>query len=704
MKRKAPAELMARMRRVADATVARKRVCLGGDGLPVANNNNREEEVAPVAEPVRLVLSAMRAQGDPALVYRSPAATGLEHAQEPRLLARYLALGPREPLWQLQREAVDFMAAREAEGGAGLLCDEMGLGKSKSALQLVLEAQQRAAARTGRRFGGGATLVVCRHILIKSWLAELALAYPRDAFDYYVLTSDSRNHAQHAHYFHACCDLVFTTYSTVAACWRRQAAGAPLWDVLFGQAWARVLADEAHVFVVQSTVFAASVLALRAPHRWVLSGTPLQNRTSDLVMLLRFAGCELARARAAEVQAALRTHMLRRTRASLVPSALGAPSFKSVTRRVQLVQMRPVERLLYGLYAKYALLRQERAATRVTQLILIMRQLCIAPALVRDLVVPHGLRIMGPRDSLCARKRRRHEKRGALSLRRFMHAQCGSRGAARALHVTYTDATPQAEVRSNSLRWEPRFQEEEDDYYEYLCEHLAQTPGAWALQAGEVVSAWPRQPLARTQAALHHIRQHTLRLDTPSSKEAAVLAYVAAAPAGDKLVIYSNFVGVLRSLAGWLQAAQERVVLVTGSTANQATNDALLDEFQCDAGIRVLLITLKLGGEGLNIACANHLLMVDPWWNPAVLEQAEFRLQRASQQKLVYIVYFVCEDTIEGAMLAHSLQKKSLLAALLARRETEALGDESEEEEEEETMDARQLSLLFNYRVDIDRV
>ncbi len=643
-------------------------------------------------------MSDMRRTRSAALVYVSPLARAVEYAQDTSgaLLRDYLALSVRDSLWSIQTEAVDFMRRRESEQGrGGMLCDEMGLGKTKDALTLVLERNQESARLSQRRFNG-ATLVVCRGILIKNWLCEVR-QLPRDAFQYAVLTTASRHHGTDPLYFARCCDLVFTTYSSVTAAYRRSLSRTEaeddddsLYRALFNTTWRRVVADEAHFFAVATTERAQAMFHLRADYNWILTGTPIQNSHRDLVTHLRFCGIAGVTDTVAHLKRLLSEVMLRRTRATL--ATLGGsnlPVFRSVTRRVTHVSLSPAEQALYFLYAKYALLRnseQQRVALRSTQMIQMLRQLCLAPSLVDALVVPCGLRVMGQANEPAAVSARRggraHKLSAGLTLAEYF-----TRWHTEPLQITYTGEDSEA-----VLQWRPQFafrDSAERRLYKVMCREFETVSGRWA---GTPVMAerYSQVPVERVKEMARHIVHHTLRLDMPSSKQAAILRYIAQTPRGEKVIVFSNYVDFLAGMDHWLAEAGVRAVLVTGVTNKKEMNDSLLAEFECDAEIKVLLITLTLGGEGLNITCANHVVIADPWWNPFILEQAENRVQRASQSKDVSIVYFIARHTIEVPMYRYLGEKKSELPEVLSHGDAEC--------------DEFLRTLIFDYKVRVKRV
>jgi len=70
-----------------------------------------------------------------------------------------------------------------------------------------------------------------------------------------------------------------------------------------------------------------------------------------------------------------------------------------------------------------------------------------------------------------------------------------------------------------------------------------------------------------------------------------------------------------------------------------------------EKNITVFLISLKAGGVGLNLVAANHVFLVDPWWNPAVEEQAIQRVHRIGQTKDVFVTRLICNKSIEQRVL-----------------------------------------------------
>ncbi|MCL1821701.1 MAG: DEAD/DEAH box helicase [Prolixibacteraceae bacterium] len=125
-----------------------------------------------------------------------------------------------------------------------------------------------------------------------------------------------------------------------------------------------------------------------------------------------------------------------------------------------------------------------------------------------------------------------------------------------------------------------------------------------------------------------------------------------------KTLIFSSFVTHLELLKAEIEKRGWRYSMLTGKTSNRAS---VIREFQEDVEIPIFLISLKAGGVGLNLTCADYIFIVDPWWNPAAEEQAISRAHRIGQDKNVFAYRFVTENTIEEK-IQKLKEKKSALA------------------------------------------
>ncbi len=126
---------------------------------------------------------------------------------------------------------------------------------------------------------------------------------------------------------------------------------------------------------------------------------------------------------------------------------------------------------------------------------------------------------------------------------------------------------------------------------------------------------------------------------------------------GHRILLFSQFVSMLKILARDLDANKIPYCYLDGSTQNRLQ---IVRTFNTDPSIPVFLISLKAGGTGLNLTGADIVVHFDPWWNPAVENQATDRAYRIGQQRTVYSVKLITKDTVEERVLAMQQRKQRL--------------------------------------------
>jgi hypothetical protein len=129
-----------------------------------------------------------------------------------------------------------------------------------------------------------------------------------------------------------------------------------------------------------------------------------------------------------------------------------------------------------------------------------------------------------------------------------------------------------------------------------------------------------------------------------------------------KILVFSQFVGMLELIRARLDAHGLPYAYLTGQTRNR---EAAVQHFQQEDAVRVFLISLKAGGVGLNLTAADYVYLVDPWWNPAVENQAIDRSHRLGQTSKVVAVRLICPDTLEERMLQLQESKRELAQQLI---------------------------------------
>lgn len=132
-----------------------------------------------------------------------------------------------------------------------------------------------------------------------------------------------------------------------------------------------------------------------------------------------------------------------------------------------------------------------------------------------------------------------------------------------------------------------------------------------------------------------------------------------------KALIFSQFLGMLSLIKEKLEELDVKYEYFDGSTS-APDRETAIQTFQNDDSVRVFLISLKAGGVGLNLTAADYVYIVDPWWNPAVEQQAIDRTHRIGQTKNIFAYRMICKDTIEDKILKLQEKKRALAKDLIA--------------------------------------
>jgi len=171
---------------------------------------------------------------------------------------------------------------------------------------------------------------------------------------------------------------------------------------------------------------------------------------------------------------------------------------------------------------------------------------------------------------------------------------------------------------------------------------------------------------------LRQIANHPIMIDQEyegdSGKFENVVHTLATVLEGNhKVLIFSQFVKQLNIYREYFDTEKIPYAYLDGSTQNRGD---VVKQFQEDAQTRVFLISIKAGGVGLNLTEADYVFILDPWWNPAVEQQAIDRTHRIGQTKNVFIYKFITKDTVEEKILALQQRKLNLSRALITTEDS----------------------------------
>jgi hypothetical protein len=136
---------------------------------------------------------------------------------------------------------------------------------------------------------------------------------------------------------------------------------------------------------------------------------------------------------------------------------------------------------------------------------------------------------------------------------------------------------------------------------------------------------------------------------------------------GHKVLVFSQFTSFLAILRRHLEERGTVYEYLDGRTTDR---QARVQRFQEDADCRLFLISLKAGGQGLNLTAADYIYILDPWWNPAVEAQAVDRAHRIGQTRRVFAYRLIARDTVEEKIVALQDRKRELAESIVQADES----------------------------------
>lgn len=453
-----------------------------------------------------------------------------------------------------QKSGVAWLHFLRQNGFGGILADEMGLGKTLQALAFLQTLRDRPANPAELR----TALIICPTSLVFNWVAEVKKFTPNLAVlalngpDRQALFSQIPRH-----------QVVVTSYALI----RRDL------DQYREFEFDTLVLDEAQHIKNRQTQNAQAVKAVRARHRLVLTGTPLENSVLDLWSIFDF----------------------------LMPGYLS--SAQDFRERYEIPITRHRDNAA-----------QARLARRLRPFMLRRLKREVAPELPARL---EQVAYCG----LTEEQRALYEQVLAAGRREVMDA-VGAQGVARSRFVILN-----ALLRLRQICCDLRLLK------------LAPAAGAEA----------PPAP-------------------APSGKlELFGELLDEALDGGHRALVFSQFVSMLSLIREQLDAAGIAYCYLDGSTVNRAE---VVERFQRDAQVPVFLISLKAGGVGLNLTGADTVIHFDPWWNPAVEDQATDRAHRIGQTRVVTSYKLIARGTVEEKILTLQTRKREVIQATLGGEES----------------------------------
>lgn len=164
------------------------------------------------------------------------------------------------------------------------------------------------------------------------------------------------------------------------------------------------------------------------------------------------------------------------------------------------------------------------------------------------------------------------------------------------------------------------------------------------------------------QAACHTGLLPGINSESSSKVKSLVEKLEEVTNSGHKALVFSQWTSLLNLIEPHLHAKEIAFVRLDGSTKDR---QGIVEKFQTNDDIPIFLSSLKAGGTGLNLTEADHVFLVDPWWNPAVEDQAADRAHRIGQTKSVIVYKMVSKDTVEERILVLQDRKRQLAETAL---------------------------------------
>lgn len=132
---------------------------------------------------------------------------------------------------------------------------------------------------------------------------------------------------------------------------------------------------------------------------------------------------------------------------------------------------------------------------------------------------------------------------------------------------------------------------------------------------------------------------------------------------GHRILLFSQFVEMLKIVRAWLDKKGIKYEYLTGETRDR---HVMVDRFNNDDSIPIFLMSLKAGGTGLNLTGADYVIHYDPWWNPAAEDQASDRAHRIGQKKTVFVYRLITKGTVEEKIMKLQERKRDLVDSIIA--------------------------------------
>ncbi|WP_256992649.1 DEAD/DEAH box helicase [Paenibacillus sp. XY044] len=525
--------------------------------------------------------------------------------------------GLQAELRSYQYDGFSWLAFLRRFGLGACLADDMGLGKTIQFITYLLHLKERADANGERHLP---SLLICPTSVLGNWQKEISRFAPSLKVLLHYGSRRSGEEALREELREA--DVVLTSYAT-----------ATLDQELLKEfTWESLCLDEAQNIKNAQTKQSAAVRSFPARHRIALTGTPIENRLSELWSLYDFMNPgflgslrsfqvrfiqpierDQDEQRTEQLQKLVKPFMLRRKKKDPhiqleLPEKNEMKTYIHLTAEQSAIYDQTVNDLMNRVQKLEGIQRKGAILSALTQL----KQICDHPVLLTGESVEN---FVDPGDIPAASG---------------MAGEPGGAGDA-------VDSGILSHSTASGVSGD----------LETAGKHEAESNEAAISDAG--APADEHDSAADTAGGT----LDTERLISRSAKLERLLAMVKELrEEGDRCLIFTQYIGMGQMLQRVLgQELQEKVLYLNGSTSKTA-RDRMIDQFQSQSlpaaeQPNVFILSIKAGGVGLNLTAANHVFHFDRWWNPAVENQATDRAYRMGQTKDVQVHKFISLGTLE---------------------------------------------------------
>ncbi|KAI8931945.1 hypothetical protein NX059_010846 [Plenodomus lindquistii] len=509
-------------------------------------------------------------------------------------------------------------------------------------------------------------------------------------------------------------NVIITSYGTVLSEFNQVAAqdgNRGSHGGIFSLDYFRIILDEAHYIKNRSSKTAKACYELSAKHRWVLTGTPIVNRLEDLFSLVRFLKVEPWSnfsfwktfitvpfesgdfIRALDVvQTVLEPLVLRRTKDMKTPDGEALVPLPARTIEVEKIVLSQDERDVYDhifLRAKSVFAANAEAGTLLKSYttifaqILRLRQSCCHPTLTRKPQIVADEEDAGLASDLANGLADDMDLSSLIERFTAEGDQDVNKFGAHVLKQIQDEADAECPICSE----EPMIDQAVTGCWHSACKECLLNYIAHQRDKNQIPRCFNcREPINARD--VFEVVRHDHVPDSPnhafkaedsappstqtprvsirriglsgSAKMQALLGHLKKTrkeEKGAKTVVFSQFTSFLDLIEPALTRDHIPFLRFDGSIS-QKQRAHILTEFTSSPKPYVLLLSLRAGGVGLNLTCANKVFMMDPWWSFAVEAQAIDRVHRMGQEREVKVVRFVVEGSIEEKMLRIQERKK----------------------------------------------